>query len=191
MPGHNPRSRQDRYRRVHQYVSQLGGASSHQLRQALLVLRNAADQLPTPELQDAARKSFTDEEFLTATKELLCIWIHLEAVDQGAEAMPGWLMNFLKLSLSATDYLIQRPQAMEVMQAHVHCVELSQLYAEVSLALASYLGFGACTQALAPTFLPLLANSRAVRQQLLKEALTLEIEDEDSMEISAADDAKS
>lgn len=179
MPGHNPRSRQDRYRRVHYYVSKMGQTASAQLKQALLVLRNAAAQMPTPDLQIAASKQYTEQEFLPATKELVCIWIHLEAVDQGGEAMPAWLMNYLKLALYATDYLIAEPQAMDIMAKHAHCSDLPTLYSEVGETIGQYLGYGEAAAALGPAFLPLLTNARATRQKFLKESLTVEFDDFD------------
>jgi hypothetical protein len=178
MPGHNPRNRQDRYRRVHYYVAQLGGQASSQLKQALMVLRSAAEQLPTQQLQQAARKQFTEAEFLPATKELLCIWLHLEAVDQGGDAMPSWLMSYLKLALHATDYLIEQPAGLDIMHTHAHCQQLPELYEEVGKTIAAYLGFGECSEILAKVFIPLLSNSRAMRQKVLKESLVLEVEDD-------------
>jgi hypothetical protein len=172
MPGHNLRSRQDRYRRVRSYVSQLGAAASAQLKQALLALRNAADKLPTPELQAAASKQYVESEFLPAVKELLCIWIHLEAIDQGGEMMPEWLMNYLKLAVYGTDFLIESPPAEQVMDQHAHCTEMSMLQKEVSESLAERLGYGSVAKQLAPAFIPLLENSRSTRQKILRESLT-------------------
>ena len=170
MPGHNPRSRQDRYRRVHYYVSQLGAAASGQLKQALLALRAASEHMPV-DLQELALKPYIESEFLPATKELLCIWIHLEAVDQGGEGMPSWLMQYLKLALYATDYSIPEPQAINVMEQHAACSELPALFGEVSLTMAAYLGYGERANELAPAFLPLLENTRQIRQRILKQSL--------------------
>ena len=175
MPGHNPRSRQDRYRRVHYYVSQLGAAASGHLKQALLALRGASDHMPE-DLQNLAMKPYMESEFLPATKELLCIWIHLEAVDQGGEGMPSWLMQYLKLGLYATDYLIPEPQAINVMQAHAPCTELPALFDEVALTMAQYLGYGARASEFAPAFNPLLESTRQLRQKILKQSLTADLE---------------
>ena len=175
MPGHNPRSRQDRYRRVHYYVSQLGAAASGQMKQALLALRAASHAMPE-DLQSLALKPYTESEFLPATKELLCIWIHLEAVDQGGEGMPSWLMQYLKLALYATDYLIPEPQAINVMQIHAACEELPPLFSEVGLAMAAYLGYGEKASEFAPAFLPLLENTRQIRQRILKQSLTADVD---------------
>jgi hypothetical protein len=157
MPGHSPRSRQDRYRRCHWYVARLGSVASQQLKQALLVLKNAADELPTPALQQAARKNYSEGEFMAATKEMLCIWIHLEAVDQGGTSMPSWLMNYLQLALYASDFLIEQPKSAEVMQAHAECKEIPALLDEVALTISRYLGFGEVAEQLAPAFVPLPA----------------------------------
>jgi hypothetical protein len=170
-PDHNPRARADRYRRVHYYVSEMAMAASGQLKQALLALRNAAPNLATAELQAVASKQYTEEEFLPATKELLCIWMHLEAVDQGGEMMPAWVMNFLKLALYATDYLIPEPKAMAIMDSHADCRDLESLYQEVSETMGSCLGFAQHGKALASALVPLLTNSRPIRQKLFKSAL--------------------
>lgn len=178
MPGHNPRNREDRYRRVRYYTAQLGSQASAQLKQALLVLRNNADQMPTPELQAMARKQYTEVEFLSAVKELMCMWIHLEAVDQGGEGMPSWLMSYLKLALFATDYMIEKPGSMEIMTMHAHCTELADLHTESAKTVAAYLGFGASSEILGKAFVPLLTNSRAMRQKLLRESLIRVFDDE-------------
>lgn len=144
-----------------------------------MVLRNNADQMPTPELQEMARKQYTEVEFLPATKELMCMWIHLEAVDQGGEGMPSWLMKYLKLALCATDYMIEKPASMEVMAMHAHCTELDDLHAEAAKTIATYLGYGASSEILGKAFVPLLTNSRAMRQKLLRESLIQQLYDEE------------
>jgi hypothetical protein len=174
MPGHTPRSAKDRYKRVHRYVSNLAMAASAQMKQALLVLRNAAAELPSPELQTAARKQYSQVEFLAATKELLCIWVHLEAVDQGGETMPGWLIEFLKLALAATDFVIEQPPAQAIMEQHGDCTETKVLIEQVCRSIAQKLGYGAVANILAPAFAPLLEKSRLLRQQALRDALTVD-----------------
>jgi hypothetical protein len=172
-PGHNPKSRNDRYRRVHKYVSELAAAASGQLKQALVVLRNASDELPE-QLQPAAQKQYVESEFMPAAKELLCIWIHLEAIDQGGEIMPEWLVEFLKLSLHATDFVIAAPTAADVMQSHSACTTLNMLVDQSAASIATRLGYGSVAKSFAPIFAPLLLNSRATRQEVLHNALTID-----------------
>lgn len=172
----NPRTRAERYKRVHYYVSRMGVSVSSQLKQTLLGLRQVADQMADPALAEIARKSYHESEFLPAVKELLCIWIHLDAADQGGELMPAWLMNYLKLALYASDYLIPQPEAMSVMDLHSDCRDLESLMTEAAMKTAEYLGFGAGALALTPAIKPILVNSRPHRQQHLERSLTLPIE---------------
>jgi hypothetical protein len=171
--GHNPKSRNDRYRRVHKYVCDLSAAASGQLKQALVVLRNAAEELPE-HLRPAAQKQYVESEFMPASKELLCIWIHLEAIDQGGEIMPTWLVEFLELSMHATDFLIAMPSASDIMQSHAGCIAISDLVDQSAASIAAKLGFGNVSQSFAPIFAPLLINSRPTRQQVLHDALTID-----------------
>lgn len=175
-PGHFPRSKQDRYKRIQYYVGQLGEAASAQMKQALIVLRNAAEQLP-PELQPIAHKDYSDTELLPALKELVCIWIHVEAIEQGSESMMTWLMEYFKLALHATDSLIPEPKALDIMTLHAHCEDLESLYTEVSTTIGGYLGFGDQAPTLAPAFVALLINSKPLRQKLFKDSLTIQVED--------------
>ncbi|HEY9793770.1 MAG TPA: hypothetical protein V6D22_25465 [Candidatus Obscuribacterales bacterium] len=174
MPGHTPRSAKDRCKRIHRYVSSLATAASAQLKQALFVLRNASTELPSPELQAAARKQYSQAEFLSATKELLCIWVHLEAVDQGGETMSGWLIEFLQFSLASTDFVIEQPSAQSIMEEHGDCTETKVLIEHVCQSISHRLGYGPMAKLLAPAFAPLLEKSRLLRQQALRDALTID-----------------
>jgi len=180
-PGHHPRNRQEQHKRVHRYVSLLGNSASVQLQQSILKMRNAAEKMPTPQLQAAASKEISEEEFRWAIKELLCLWIHLEAVDQGGAGMPTWLINYLKLALYATDYLVAQPTAAEIMKAHAHCENLTELYSEVSESIAKYLGLGDCASSLGIAFVSLLTESRALRQNILKDSLTADVDDDETI----------
>lgn len=172
-PENNPKDRTEKYRRVHYYVSRMGVAISNQLKQALLALRNAAPQLQTEQMRVVASKQYTEDEFLPAVKELLCIYVHLDAIDQGGELMPAWLMNYLKLALHATDYLIATPEAMLVMESHADCRNMNELTNEVSLKVCETLGHGGCARAFAPAVGTLIKASRTTRNRILKESLTL------------------
>lgn len=172
-PEHNPKDRTEKYRRVHYYVSRMGVAISNQLKQALLALRNAAPQLQTEQMRVVASKQYTEDEFLPAVKELLCIYIHLDAIDQGGELMPAWLMNYLKLALHATDYLIATPEAMFVMESHADCRSLQELTNEVSHSVCQTLGHGGCSRAFAPAIGTLIKSSQATRNRILKDSLTM------------------
>jgi hypothetical protein len=172
-PALNPKSRSERYKRVHFYVSQMGISVSVRLKERLLAIRALSGKIRDPDLSSLARKNFSESEFLPAVKELLCIWIHLDAAEQGGDLMPPWLMNYLKLALYASDYLIASPDAMSVMDLHSDCVDLDSLCNEVSIKACEYLGFGAAAAAFAPGVKPLLSESRLIRQLHLRNSLCL------------------
>lgn len=172
-PALNPKSRAERYKRVHFYVSQMGISVSARLKERLLAIRGLSNRIKDPDLAILASKSFSETEFLPAVKELLCIWIHLDAADQGGELMPSWLMDYLKLALYASDYLIATPDAMSVMDLHSDCTDLDSLCSEVALKVCEYLGFGAAATAFAPGVKPLLSESRPIRQLNLRDSLCL------------------
>lgn len=172
-PALNPKTRSERYKRVHYYVSQLGIAVSARLKERLVAVRGLSEKIRDADLAALAAKNFSEEEFLPAVKELLCIWIHLDAADQGGDLMPAWLMTYLKLALYASDYLIAQPDAMSVMDLHSDCADLDSLCSEVAIKACDYLGFGAASAAFAPGIKPLLTESRAIRQKLLQDSLCL------------------
>jgi hypothetical protein len=172
-PALNPKTRSERYKRVHYYVSQLGIAVSARLKERLVAIRGLSEKIRDPDLAALAAKNFSEEEFLPAVKELLCIWVHLDAADQGGDLMPAWLMTYLKLALYASDYLIAGPDAMSVMDLHSDCADLDSLCSEVSIKACEYLGFGAAAAAFAPGIKPLLTESRPIRQKLLRDSLCL------------------
>ena len=175
-PALNPKTRSERYKRVHYYVSQLGVSVSARLKERLVAIRGLADKIKDPDLSALAAKNFSEAEFLPAVKELLCIWVHLDAADQGGDLMPAWLMNYLKLALYASDYLIGMPDAMSVMDLHTDCADLDSLCSEVSIKACQYLGFGAAAAAFAPGVKPLLTESRPLRQKHLCDSLSLPLE---------------
>jgi hypothetical protein len=168
-PGFNPRGRSERHRRVHFYAVQLAKEASTSLRDVIVYLRQT---------NEAWRRQFTAQQFQSASKELMCIWIHLEAIDQGGESMPAWLMNYLKLALHAADQLIESPRALDVMKQHQQCTDLDSLYNEVIETIAANLGFTEMTNEIASAIFPLLVNSRAMRQSVLRESLLLEPDDD-------------
>lgn len=176
-PALNPKTRSERYKRVHFYVSQMGISVSARLKERLIAVRGLATKIKDADLAALASKNFSEEEFLPAVKELLCIWIHLDAADQGGDLMPAWLMNYLKLALYASDYLIGAPDAMSVMDLHSDCTSLDALCSEVSIKACEYLGFGAASAAFAPGIKPLLTESRPIRQKHLRDSLTKSIEE--------------
>ncbi len=178
-PGLNPKSRSERYKRVHFYVSQLGISVSARLKERLLAIRALSEKIRDPDLAALASKNFSEEEFLPAVKELICIWIHLDAADQGGDLMPAWLMNYLKLALFASDYLIASPDAMSVMDLHSDCADLDALCSEVAIKVGEYLGFGNAAAAFAPGIKPLLAETREIRQEHLRTSLCKPLEEMD------------
>ena len=176
-PALNPKSRSERYKRVHFYVSQMGISVSLRLKERLLAVRGLATKIKDPDLSSLARKSFSEAEFLPAVKELLSIWIHLDAADQGGDLMPSWLMNYFKLALYASDYLIASPEAMSVLDLHSDCSDPESLHSEVAIKVCQYLGFGAAAAAFAPGVRPLLSESRLIRQTHLRDSLSLPLDE--------------
>lgn len=172
-PQHNPKSRADRFKRVHYYVSRLGVTVSSRLKQTLLGIRQVAPKIQDERLRALATKPYLEPEFLQAVKELLCIMVHLDAADQGGEQMPAWLMTYLKLSLYASDYLISSPEAMDVMDLHADCPNLDVICSESALKACEYLGFGMDSPSFAPAIKAILVESRPYRQPILRDSLTL------------------
>lgn len=175
-PEHCPKTKQEKYKRLHFYVSRLGVSLSDFLMESLLDLRRTAYKFQDPKVQQIALKAFNDEEYTNAVKELLCIWLHLEAMDQGGDSMPDWLLGFLRLAFGATDILIPHPRAMDVLNSYGHCVDEESLCAEATIKACRSLGFGTAATAFAPQLSPVLLQTGPVRQSILKEALILPLD---------------
>lgn len=167
-----PKSNEETYKRLHYYVAEMSVSISDHLRDALIELRKMSDQLPNQELQQLALKGYTDEEFVAAVKELLCIWLHLEAMDQGGEEMPGWLLAFFHLALGAADYMIAKPKAREVMRCYENCDDLAALCLQCCERTCQALGFGDASMIFGPTIYPVLLYTGQLRQKFLERALT-------------------
>jgi len=184
LPEHNPKSKPEKYRRLHYYVSRMGVAVSDCLMESLLIVRRTAYQLSGQELQTLALKGYSDEEYCTAVKELLCIWLHQEAMDQGGKEAIPWILSFLRLAFGATDILIARPRARDVLSSYGFCETERELCLQTAMRASQALGFGKSAPVFAPTIEPILLNSLPVRQGILKDALTLPLDVIDSLPIT-------
>jgi len=181
-PEHEPGSDEERKIRLDYYIGSLALAASDELVQAVIGLRSAASNLNPPELGTAASRRIAEEEFAQAIKEIICIWIHQEAVDQDVEGMASWLRTFFRLAFGAADYYIHKPTAWEVMHAYGRCHDMVSLCMEACCRVCAELGFGSASPRLGPAVLPVILHSRPLRQGILRRALTLPL---DSLEADA------
>jgi len=172
-PEYEPDSDEERNFRLDFYTCSLAIAASNQLTEALMGLRSAANRLQPPELSTLALKTFKEEEFSAAIKEVVCIWIHQEAVEQGGESVPDWLRTFFRLAFGAADYMLPTPTAWEVMHAYGRCRDMVSLCMEACCRVCVELGFGVASITFSPTVMPIVLQTGELRQGVLKEALSL------------------
>ena len=168
-----PKSKQETYKRIHYYVAKLGITVSDCLQDALIRQRKAAADLTDPKALQTALKGFSDDEFLPAVKEIMVVWLHLEALDQGGEQMDRWVRTFLRLAFGATDYLLPGPAAMQVIEAYDGCDEVFALYQEASYRIAFQLGFREPASYFASVVIPVFIDTGPLRQKALQMALSL------------------
>ena len=173
---HCPRSKEETYERLHFYVSWLGVAVADSLQDCLLDLRRKAGMTDNRAVQRLLLKGYSDEEYVAAVKEILCIWLHLEVIDQGGEEAPEWLVSFLRLAFGCTDRLIAEPKAWNVLSSYEHCEDFVSLCRQTSMRVSRSLGFAEHAEGISPAFHPALIQSSSRRQQILEEALTLPLE---------------
>lgn len=171
-----PKSKQEAYKRLHYYVSKSGVAVSQLLQEALVNLRQNAHNLADEDLQKLALKGFSEDEFAPAVKELMCIWLHVQALEQGSERMPPWLLTFLRLAFGASDYVLPHPKAQEVLSKYEDTSDLTALALQCSIKVASLLGFGDAAETFAPVFSPIVLQTNSSRYQILHDALTLPLD---------------
>lgn len=176
LPEHIPKSKPETYRRLHYYVAKLGVTVSDSLQDTLIKLRQSADHIGDPEARTMARKGFNDGEFLPAVKEILVVWLHLEAMDQGGKDMPSWLLTFLRLAFGATDLLIPHPSATEILKSYDCCDDTQSLLIENCHRVAFALGFRSHASIFAAAVSPVVIETSALRQQVLQKALVLPLE---------------
>lgn len=176
-PDNEPKSDEERNFRLDYYTCRLAITASEQLTEALIGLRNAADRLQPPELGTLALKQFKQEEFSAAVKEIVCIWIHQEAVDQGGDALPEWLRQFFRLAFGAADYMIAKPTAWEVMHAYGRCHDMVALCMEACCRVCDELGFGIASMTFSPAVMPIVLQTGQIRQRVLQEALALSLKE--------------
>ncbi|GEM_PF-1507843 len=175
-PEHCPTSKEELYERLNYYAAWMGVAVSDALYECLVDLRNAADKLPHEAARRLALKAFTDEEYAAAVKEILCIWFHLEAMDQGGDEAPEWLLSFLRSAFVASDYLITEPKALDVMHAYEDFGDSVSLCRQCAIRACRALGFGHYSPGFGAAVEPVLFRTGPRRQQILEEALTLPLE---------------
>ena len=175
-PEHCPATKDELYQRLNFYASWMGVAVSDALYECLTELRLAAPKLPSDEVRQLALKGFTDEEYAAAVKEILCIWFHLEAMDQGGESSPPWLISFLRLAFNASDYLIANPKALDVMNAYSEHGDIGSLCREAATRACHALGFGEYSPGFSAALEKAFFQTGPQRQQILEEALTLPLE---------------
>lgn len=175
-PEHCPATKDELYERLNFYASWMGVAASDALYECLMQLRQAAPRLPSDAVRQLALKGFTDEEYACAVKEILCIWFHLEAMDQGGDNSPEWLLSFLRLAFNASDYLIATPKALDVMNSYEDCKESVSLCRAAAIRACHALGFGEYSPGFSAALERVFLRSAPQRQQILEEALTLPLE---------------
>ncbi len=173
---HCPATREELYERLNFYASWMGVAVSDVLYECLMELREAAPKLPDETVRQLALKAYSDNEYAQAVKEILCIWFHLEAMDQGGDEAPEWLLSFLRLALNASDYLIPTPKALDVMRAHDNHSSLGSLCQAASVRTCQALGFGEFSPGFAAAVNKVFFQTAPQRQQILEEALALPLE---------------
>ncbi len=178
---YEPNSDEERNFRLDYYVCRLATSAADELTAAVLGLRNAAGRLQPPELGTLALKQVKEEEFTAAVKEIVCIWIHQEAVEQGGDSLPDWLRTFFRISFGAADSMLPKPTAWEVMHAYGRCQDMVSLCMEACCRVCTELGFGVASMNFSPAVMPIVLQTGTLRQQILKEALTCPLHELNSM----------
>lgn len=173
---HCPKTKEDLYERLNYYASWLGVAVSDALYECLVDLRNAASRISDEEIRNLALKAYTDEEYAAAVKEIMCIWFHQEAMDQGGDEAPEWLLSFLKQAFNASDYLIAEPKALDVMFSYEDFANIEAVCHESAARACRALGFGPLSPGFAAAIERVFLETAPKRQQILEEALTLPAE---------------
>ncbi len=171
-----PADREESFVRVQFYISRLALVASDHLLESVMTLRRKAYGLTDQLLQQLALKGFTDEEYCAAVKEVLCVWLHLEVIDQGGNDAPDWLLKFLRVAFRSSDYLVESPSAVAVMEAYGDCEDYPSLCSRAALKVCAALGFGVASEVFVSYILPVLKASRPLRQQVLEKALSWPLE---------------
>lgn len=175
-PEHCPRTKDELYERLNYYASWMGVAASDALYECLADLRQAAPRLPNDAVRQLALKGFDDNEYASAVKEILCIWFHLEAMDQGGERAPEWLLSYLRLAFNAGDYLIAEPKAIDVINSYDDHKDAVSLCRAAAVRVCRHLGFGEYSDGFSAAIERVFFSTAPQRQQILEEALTLPLE---------------
>ena len=173
---HCPRTKDELHERLNFYASWMGVAASDALYECLMRLREAAPKVPDDAVREIALKGYSDEEYARAVKEIVCIWFHLEVMDQGGYDAAPWLLSFLRMAFSASDYLIESPPAIEVMHAYEDHGDTVSMCRLAAVRVCSWLGFGDYAPGFAVAVERTFFGTAPQRQQILEEALTLPVE---------------
>lgn len=123
-------------------------------------------------LSRAAARSFSDQEFMSAVKELACVSIYLTVLEQGGQSCPQWLTGYLFTSLRSTDKLPHGTRARELMQVHEFVAGAENICADAAAAACRCLGLSAQSAQAAAPMAQFLMDNTAYRAQLLAYSLT-------------------
>ncbi len=175
-PEHRPATKEEWNERLNFYACWMGVAVSDALYECLMALRQAAPNLPNNTVRNLALKAYSDEEYAAGVKEVLCIWLHLEAMDQGGDNSPPWLLTFLRLAFSASDHLIAEPPALAVMHSYEDFGDVVVLCRAAANRTCRALGFAEFSPGFAAALEKVFLQTAPQRQQILQEALTLPLE---------------
>jgi hypothetical protein len=175
-PEHRPATNEEWNERLNFYACWMSVAVSDALYECLMALRQAAPNLPNDIVRNLALKAYSDEEYASAVKEVLCIWLHLEAMDQGGDKTDQWLLTFLRLAFSASDHLIPEPEALTVMHSYEDFGDVVSLSRAAAARTCRALGFGDFSPGFSAAVERVFLKTSPQRQQILQEALTLPLE---------------
>lgn len=162
--------------RLELYICQLSVTASGALYSCLMELRKQSSKLADDRLRILGAKAYSDAEYAAAVKEILCIWLHLEAIEQGGDQAAGWLLAFLRKALLISDLIIAQPKSLDVMHSHENHTDTASLCQAAAQRACRSLGFGEYSPGFAYALKPAFSSWSLKRRQVLKDALTLPVD---------------
>lgn len=157
--------------RLEYYLVRLSFASVELVKEFMLALTaqvlEEEDKVNFPLLEDA--------HLAGSSKELLCVWLHQEALEQGGEAMPEWLLYFLRAALFLTDAALPDMKMNDVFDCYDRCESFKDFCELASDRVASHVLPGVDTLGFTGQKWGLVRSP--VRNAILSEALALPASD--------------
>lgn len=158
--------------RIHYYAALMTTTIADVLKEAIMAIRNQGPKQEREIVREAAQKEFSQSQLIVATKEVCLNWLQQDAMEQGGESMPEWLVAFFQAAANAIDYKFPDPPLARLAPDYQFCLDKEFFCRKTAEKVCLELGFADLAGAFDQVVEKKLVLNLA-RQNILQRALSL------------------